>query len=254
MGFEFSNGNNKPYLNILRSFRDWRILTTKTPLQKILGTVNWYRGYINNISGRFSHLYDKLKRSKRNIKSEPDEMKEIHEIYEVLKNKAKLNFPDMSKIFLLNTDASENGVDAILYQKQGIIGYYSKKLSGSQKNYSEIEKEVLAIYLAVNHFRKWLIGNRLEMYTDNLNLLGNNENYDKNTARWCAELYEFDITMKNISYLVRILLYQTVFRDIRIKDSPYEHREKNMNIDWIKTKIRKFHIEYGHPERIVHVK
>lgn len=131
LGFEFSNGNYRPGPKKFRNFREWKIPTTKTQLQKILETVNWYRSYINNISGILSHLYDKLKRLKRNTKVEPDEMKEIHEIYDELKHKAKIYFPDMSKILMLNTDASEKDLGAILYQGQWIIAHYSKKLFGS---------------------------------------------------------------------------------------------------------------------------
>lgn len=53
-----------------------------------------------------SQLYDKLEESKRNMKAKSDEMKEIHKIYDELKNKAKVYFPDISMIFMLDTDAS----------------------------------------------------------------------------------------------------------------------------------------------------
>jgi len=60
-----------------------------------------------------------------------------------------LRLPDVSKPFILQTDASSEGIGAILLQKEGQIKYpvafASKKLLPREKNYSTIEREALAI-------------------------------------------------------------------------------------------------------------
>jgi len=57
--------------------------------------------------------------------------------------------PDVSKPFILQTDASSEGIGAILLQEEGQIKYpvafASKKLLSREKNYSTIEREALAI-------------------------------------------------------------------------------------------------------------
>lgn len=52
-----------------------------------------------------------------------------------LGSEAILKFPNFGKNFPLQTDASDCGIGAVLYQEHGIIGYYSKKLTASERNY-----------------------------------------------------------------------------------------------------------------------
>ena len=63
--------------------------------------------------------------------------------------------PDFSWPFILQTDASEKGVGAVLSQvdnmgKDHPVAFYSKKLLPREVHYSTVEKEFLAIKLATN--------------------------------------------------------------------------------------------------------
>lgn len=125
-------------------------------------------------------------------------MEEVHKIYDDLKNQAKLYFPDMSKEFHLHADASDTGIGAVLHQKQGVIGCYSKKLNKAQSQHTVTKKELLAVKLAINHWEKWFIGSKILVYTDNKNLLGKGRDYDKKCGRWMAELGAYNITLNYI--------------------------------------------------------
>ncbi|VDI22119.1 Hypothetical predicted protein, partial [Mytilus galloprovincialis] len=65
--------------------------------------------------------------------------------------------PDKIEVFILQTDASDNGIGAILLQDEDNIrlpvSYASKKLKASERNYSTIEKECLAIVWAISKFQ-----------------------------------------------------------------------------------------------------
>ena len=79
---------------------------------------------------------------------------------ELLCSKPVLNTPDFNKPFILQTDASNQGVGAVLTQiddnsKEHPIAYYSRKL---HPQYSVVEKECLAIRLGVQAFRVYLPG------------------------------------------------------------------------------------------------
>ena len=68
---------------------------------------------------------------------------------------------DFQKPFLLMTEVSDIGAGAVLMQQddKGIehpICYFSRKYDMHQKNYSTIEKEVLALLLALQHFDVYL--------------------------------------------------------------------------------------------------
>jgi hypothetical protein len=72
--------------------------------------------------------------------------------------------------YILDTDASNNGIEAVLSQVQEgeerVIEYYSKVLSKPERNYCVTRKEFLVIVNAVGHFHKYLYGQHFEIRTD----------------------------------------------------------------------------------------
>ena len=67
------------------------------------------------------------------------------------------------KEFILQTDASNRGIGAVLSQRdaeggENPIAYFSKKLLPREERYSTIEKECLAIKLGMEAFRTYLLG------------------------------------------------------------------------------------------------
>ena len=73
-----------------------------------------------------------------------------------------LRAPDFTKEFILQTDASEHGVGAVLSQEDEErvdhpVAYFSRKLLPREERYSTIEKECLAIKLAIQAFRVYLV-------------------------------------------------------------------------------------------------
>lgn len=74
--------------------------------------------------------------------------------------------PDFTKQFVLQTDASDRGVGAVLSQcdEQGQdrpVAYFSRKLLNGEERYSIIEKECLGIKLAIQAFNTYLMGQHL---------------------------------------------------------------------------------------------
>ncbi len=81
-----------------------------------------------------------------------------------------LRAPDFSCPFLLQTDASETGLGAVLSQVQEgeehPILFISRKLTPAEKNYATVEKEALAIKWAVLELRYHLLGRKFTLLTD----------------------------------------------------------------------------------------
>ena len=82
-----------------------------------------------------------------------------------------LRSPDFQKLFILQTDASDYGVGAVLSQEDENgddhpVAYFSRKLLPRVQQYSTIEKECLAIKLATHAFCVYLLGRQFTIQTD----------------------------------------------------------------------------------------
>ena len=82
-----------------------------------------------------------------------------------------LSSPNFEKMFILQTDASNYGVGAVLSQADAggmdhPIAFFSRKLLDREQKYSTIEEECLAIKLAVDAFQVYLFGRPFVIQTD----------------------------------------------------------------------------------------
>ena len=88
-----------------------------------------------------------------------------------------LKTPDFSKSFILQTDASNRGVGAILSQiddnnEEQPVGFFSRKLLPCEQHYTTVEKECLAIKLGVEAFKVYLLGRLFTILTDHRSIIG----------------------------------------------------------------------------------
>ncbi|CAD7082645.1 unnamed protein product [Hermetia illucens] len=111
-----------------------------------------------------------------------------------------LKYPNFKEKFTLTTDASNKAIGAILSQKGHPISYASRTLNVHERNYSTIEKELLAIVWATKYFRPYLYGVKFEIKTDHRPLvwLQSLKDPDSKTLRWRIKLNEYNF---NISYV-----------------------------------------------------
>jgi hypothetical protein len=105
-----------------------------------------------------------------------------------------LQYPDFSKEFILTTDASNQGLGAVLSQgeigKDLPIAYASRNLNNAEKNYSTSEKELLAIVWVIKHFRPYLYGRKFKIACDHkpLTWIMNVKDPGSRLLRWRIKL------------------------------------------------------------------
>ncbi|KAI2645879.1 Retrovirus-related Pol polyprotein from transposon 17.6 [Labeo rohita] len=96
-----------------------------------------------------------------------------------LTSSAVLRAPDFSCPFLLQTDASDTGLGAVLSQiqegEEHPIIYISRKLSPAERKYAAVEKEALAIKWAVLELRYYLLGRKFTLDQTRATLGGGGE-------------------------------------------------------------------------------
>ena len=114
-----------------------------------------------------------------------------------------LAYADLSKPFILHTDASCTGLGAVLYQKQAglkrVIAYASRGLSKSERNYPAHKLEFLALKWAVcDKFHDYLYGPKFEVITDNnpLTYALSSAKLDADGHRWLAALANYELNIK----------------------------------------------------------
>ena len=112
-------------------------------------------------------------------------------------NAEVLGYPDPNLPFILDTDASADGVGGILSQvqneKERVISYYSKSLSPPERNYCVTRRELLAVIKCVKHFHSYLYGQQFTIRTDHASLLwlARHKEPSCQVARWLEFLGEF---------------------------------------------------------------
>lgn len=81
-----------------------------------------------------------------------------------------LALPDFSEVFVVETDACDGGMGALLMQKSQHVAFLSKALSEQNKHLSIYEKEFLALILAVDKWRPYLQRQEFIINTDHRGL------------------------------------------------------------------------------------
>ena len=184
------------------------ILSFKTPRSKkevrtLLGLTGYYRKFIPEYAMVAASLSDLVRKNRPNevVWSEECE-RAFTTLKKLLCTTPVLKSPDFTKDFILQTDASERGVGAVLSQKddEGLdhpISYFSRKLLPREENYSTIEKDCLAIKLGVHAFRFYLLGKPFVIQTDHRSLewLDKLKENNSRLTRWSLSLqpYQFRV-------------------------------------------------------------
>lgn len=140
---------------------------TKRQLQALLGSINWARPFIPNLSDKILKLTNKLRDKKITWDKEDAAILEGIK-QDILKNDG-LFHANLNKDFDLYTDASKTGIGGILKQNDKAVAIFSKKLTQSEQNYSVSEKETFAIVKSMFYFRDFIIGSHVNIFTDNQN-------------------------------------------------------------------------------------
>ncbi len=200
-----------------------------TPSQKkirsFLGMVNYYQHFIPNYSAVAKPLFSLLKGQKargknlgkqgrvhQNRKLKPSDWTEaqdqaVERLKTLLVESVVLAHPDFHRPFVLATDASLDGIGAVLSQvsegetKARPVAFASKSLSRSQQNYPAHRLEFLALKWSIcDKFSHWLKGHEFTVLTDNNPLahILTKPKLDCCEQRWVAKLANYNFNIKYV--------------------------------------------------------
>ena len=180
----------------------WPAPTSLTELQAFLGTVGYYRQYLVDFATTAKPL---TKLTSKGVPWEWDEATQaaFETLREQLLTAPILQYPDETQPFILDTDASNAGVGAVLSQeKEGqerVVAYFSKTFSPPERNYCVTRRELLAVIKAVKHFKPYLYGRKFRLRTDHASLIWLCKRTEPScqVARWLEVLSEFDYSIEH---------------------------------------------------------
>ncbi|KAI2646233.1 Transposon Tf2-6 polyprotein [Labeo rohita] len=183
---------------------DWPTPDSRKALQRFLGFANFYRRFVRN----FSQLASPL-----TALTSPRTTFRWSDAAEAAFAKLKSRFvsapilvtPDPSRQFVVEVDASEVGVGAVLSQrlatddKMHPCAFYSHRLSPAESNYDIGNRELLAVKLALEEWRHWLEGSGVPfiVWTDHKNLeyIRTAKRLNSRQARWALFFGRFNFTL-----------------------------------------------------------
>jgi hypothetical protein len=186
----------------IKAVRDWPVPSNVSNLRSFLGLAGYYRSFVPNFGQIACDLFTLTGKNQSWVWGEPQQ-----KAFELLKAKLSetpiLIIPDVEKPFVINTDASDYAVGAVLQQDIGSglqpVGFMSKKLSATQCSYSAYEKELYAILCALNEWKHYLYESthKTVIVTDHnpLQYVLKQKKVTPKLARWIDTLQQFNLSI-----------------------------------------------------------
>ena len=204
LGHVVGGGRVSPEESKLQSVKNFPEPKAKKQVRAFLGLTGYYRKFIPNFTTIAAPLTDL---TRKNAPNKTIWTPECSEAFQTLKgllcSSPILKNPDFDRLFIVQTDASDRAIGAVLSQlsdegSEHPVAYYSRKLPREER-YSTVEKECLAIRLAVQAFKVYLLGKPFTVQTDHRSLEWLNRLKDTNArlTRWSLELQSYSFTVRH---------------------------------------------------------
>ena len=172
LGHHVSSKGIRPVNTKVEVIRKFPQPTTARHLREFIGLINFYHRFIPHCAQILQPLNTLLAatRPSQPLPWTEETTRAFTNIKEALAQATLLSHPKPSAPTSIVTDASDRAVGAVLQQFiNGIwcpISFFSKKLKPSETHYSTFDRELLAVYLAIKHFRHFIEGREFHVRTD----------------------------------------------------------------------------------------
>ena len=244
----------------IEAIKNMRYCKNVKQVQEFLGLCGYYRKFVKDFAKIAQPLNNLIKKDTK-WDFNKDCMTAFETLREKLVSSPILRLPDLSKPFLLFTDASGFALGAILSQKdekgdEYVVAYASRTLKGAEEHYGISEKECLAVIWAIKQFRIYLYGTKFDVITDHQALywLMTIKDPTGKLARWSIYLqaYEFNIIHRrgrvhsNVDTLSRPVLFSSVaFNSSNVTKDIGEEDSKEKTLDIWEDEYALYYLQYG---------
>lgn len=182
----------------VQAVRDWPTPKDVHDVRAFIGLCSYYRRFIPGFAFIAKPLHHLTAKGQSFVWTQ-DCDKAFKALKKTLCKAPTLAHPDFTKEFILDTDASDFAIGAVLSQefdgKEHVIAYASKSLSKAERKYCVTRKELYALVHFIKYFRHYLYGKKFTVRTDHgsLRWLMQYKNPEGQVARWLEILSSFDM-------------------------------------------------------------
>ncbi|KAI2648041.1 Retrovirus-related Pol polyprotein from transposon 17.6 [Labeo rohita] len=208
----------------LEAVRSWPLPTSLKQLQRFLGFANFYRRFIRGFSSTAAPLTALTKPSRGEFHLTPEAIQAFRTLCHQFTTAPILTHPDPTKAFVVEVDASDVGVGAVLSQrgpdeKLHPCSFFSRKFNSTQQRYGVGDRELLAIKWALEEWRHWLQGGSepFTVWTDHQNLTAGAVGTLLRTLQWGRDstLAGHQGVQRTIHFISRAFWWRTLRRDVQ---------------------------------------
>lgn len=244
LGYILSSQGLRPNPERVEAIINYERPSSIRSLRRFLGMANYYRRFIPFFSEYTAPLTDLLRKKPKSIRWNDMAEQAFSKLKECLITAPVLSNPNFDLPFVIQSDASDCAIAAVLTQEQAdgekVIAYFSQKISPTQQSYSASEKEGLAVLSAIAKFRPYIDGAHFTVVTDAsalTHIMKGKWRTSSRLSRWSIELqgYHMDIRHRRgrdnivpdaLSRAVETLeiedaWYSTLYK--QVKDSPDDY-------------------------------
>ncbi len=171
---------------------DWPVPQNVLQVHSFDGICTYYRRFLKDFASITAFLHHLTRKGVRICWNAECQIA-FERLKEALENAPVLPYPYPACAYIVNCDASAEGMGAVLSQLKGrehVVVYYSNKFSPAEKNYCVTRKEFLAVMKSLENFPPYLYGAKFTVRTDHaaLRWLKTLRDPEVQLARWLSRL------------------------------------------------------------------
>ena len=145
----------KPDAKKIQGIKRLAVPRNKQELQSLLGMFNYLEKLIPNLADKTQDLRALVKKNVEFVWEERQ-----------VKDNTILQYFDPQKEIVIECDASQKGLGACILQDGKPVNFSSRSLIDAETRYCNLERELLAVAWAVNHYRQYMYGRRFKIVSD----------------------------------------------------------------------------------------
>ena len=202
LGHIVSGEGVKPNPTNIAKVVEWPRPKSAKQVRQFVALGSYYRRFVKDFATMVRPMVELTKKGRKFIWTEACE-RSFEMVKKALVSSDVMGYPiNEGGEFILDVDASDEGIGGILHQEQEgrerVIAYASRALNRAERNYCITEKELLAVRFFIEYFRQYLLGRKFRVRTDHQALiwLFKLKEPRGKIARWIEILSHYDFSVE----------------------------------------------------------